>query len=76
MPGWFAIVGPVGLDQAVVDKLNAAIQATIADPVINKKLKDLYFIPLSGTADNIRTRAQADAKVWGDFISRTGIQVE
>ncbi|CAM4352888.1 Tripartite tricarboxylate transporter substrate binding protein [Bordetella tumbae] len=76
MPGWFAIVGPVGLDQAVVDKLNAAIQAAIADPVINKKLKDLYFIPLSGTADDIRKQAQADAKVWGDFISRTGIQVE
>lgn len=76
MPGWFAIVGPAGMDKAVVDKLNAAVQAAIADPSINKKLRDLYFVPLQGSADQMRARAEADAKTWGAFIAKMGIQVD
>ena len=76
MPGWFAVVGPAGMDAAVVGKLNGAIQAAITEPAINKRLKDLYFIPLQGTAEQMRARADEDAKVWGDFIARTGVQVD
>ncbi|WMD22119.1 tripartite tricarboxylate transporter substrate binding protein [Achromobacter seleniivolatilans] len=76
MPGWFAVVGPAGMDNAIVSKLNQAIQAAITDPAINKRLKDLYFIPLQGTAQEMRARADEDAKVWGDFIARTGVQVD
>lgn len=76
MPGWFAVVGPAGLDPSVVKKVNEAVQAAINDPAINKKLKDLYFIPLAGTAEQMRARADEDARVWGEFIARTGIQVE
>jgi tripartite-type tricarboxylate transporter receptor subunit TctC len=64
------------MDKAVVDKLNAAVQAAIADPAVNKKLKDLYFVPLQGSADQMRVRAEADAKTWGAFIAKTGIQVD
>lgn len=76
MPGWFAIVGPAGMDPAVVGKLNEAVQAAITDPAINKRLKDLYFIPLKGTAEQMRARADEDAKVWGEFIARSGVQVD
>lgn len=76
MPGWFAVVGPAGLDGALVTRLNAAFQQAIADPETNKKLKDLYFIPLTGSAEQMRDRALADAKVWGEFIDRTGVRVD
>ncbi len=76
MPGWYAIVGPAGMDKAVVRKLNAAVQAAITDPAINKKLKDLYFVPLQGSAEQIRARADEDAHFWGDFITKNGIQVD
>ncbi|OZI48971.1 Bug family tripartite tricarboxylate transporter substrate binding protein [Bordetella genomosp. 5] len=76
MPGWFAVVGPAGLDGALVARLNAAFQQAIADPETNKKLKDLYFIPLTGSAEQMRDRALADAKVWGEFIDRTGVRVD
>ncbi|OZI34594.1 ABC transporter substrate-binding protein [Bordetella genomosp. 10] len=76
MPGWFALVGPAGMDQAVVGKLNAAVQAAIADPGVDRKLRDLYFVPLHGSAEQMRTRADQDARFWGDFIARNGIQVD
>lgn len=76
MPGWFALVGPAGTDGAIVSKLNGAIQAAIADPAVNKRLKDLYFVPMQGSADAMRARAENDAKVWGEFIASTGVQVD
>ncbi|MGV2895509.1 Bug family tripartite tricarboxylate transporter substrate binding protein [Achromobacter sp. AGC78] len=76
MPGWFALVGPAGTDGAIVSKLNGAIQAAIADPAVNKRLKDLYFVPMTGSADAMRARAENDAKVWGEFITSTGVQVD
>lgn len=76
MPGWFALVGPAGTDGAIVSKLNGAIQAAIADPAVNKRLKDLYFVPMTGSAEAMRARAENDAKVWGEFITSTGVQVD
>jgi tripartite-type tricarboxylate transporter receptor subunit TctC len=76
MPGWFAIVGPAGMDKTVVDKLNAAVQAAITDPAVNKKLEELYFVPLQGSPEQMRTRAAQDASFWGAFIAKTGIQVD
>lgn len=76
MPGWFALMGPAGTDSAIVSKLNGAIQAAIADPAVNKRLKDLYFVPMQGSADAMRARAEDDAKVWGEFIASTGVQVD
>lgn len=76
MPGWFALVGPAGTDGAIVSKLNGALQAAIADPAVNKRLKDLYFVPMQGSADAMRARAEDDAKVWGEFIASTGVQVD
>ncbi|AOB33919.1 ABC transporter substrate-binding protein [Bordetella sp. H567] len=76
MPGWFAVVGPAGLDAAVVTKLNKAFQSAVDDPAINKKLKDLYFVPLRGSAEQMRARASSDAQVWGSFIERSGVQVD
>jgi tripartite-type tricarboxylate transporter receptor subunit TctC len=76
MPGWFAIVGPAGMAKTVTDKLNAAVQTAIADPAVSKKLEELYFVPLQGSAEQMRTRAAEDAKFWGAFIAKTGIRVD
>lgn len=74
MPGWYALVGPAGMDQKVVARLNAAVQSFLADPQVKAKLAALYLDPLTGSAESIRQRAVTDSRVWGDFISKRGIQ--
>jgi len=75
MDGWFALVGPAGLDPQVVKVLNDATQQALADPEIKKRLDGAYLVPMSGSAERMRQRAETDAKVWGDFIRRAQIQV-
>jgi len=76
MPGWFAVVGPTGLDPEIVRKLNAAFQTAVNDPEIGKKLKDLYFVPFQGSGEQMRAKAAEDAEVWGAFITQAGIQID
>lgn len=74
LPSWYALVGPAGLDAKIVGKLNAAVQAALADPQIKEKLASLYLYPVTGTSDAIKQRAVSESKTWGDFIRKRGIQ--
>ncbi|WP_237380463.1 MULTISPECIES: tripartite tricarboxylate transporter substrate binding protein [unclassified Cupriavidus] len=74
MPSWYALVGPAGLDAKTVAKLNAAVQAALADPQVKAKLSALYLYPVVGSPAQIKQRAASESKVWGDFIRKRGIQ--
>ncbi len=74
MPGWYALLGPANMDAKVVARLNASVQAFLSDPQVRSKLASLYLEPLAGSAEAIKQRAVTDAKVWGEFIKRRGIQ--
>lgn len=74
MPSWYALVGPAGLDAKTVAKLNAAVQAALADPQVKAKLSALYLYPVVGSPAAIKQRAASESKVWGDFIRKRGIQ--
>ena len=76
MPGWFAVVGPAGMDPGVVAKLNAAVQGSLTDASIQERLRALYLVPIPGSAQAIAQRAATDAEVWGAFIQRAGVQAE
>lgn len=74
MPGWFALVGPANMDQKIVARLNASVQKFLTDPQVKQKLSSLYLEPATGSAAAVKQRALNDAKVWGEFIKRRGIQ--
>ncbi|MBT2326558.1 tripartite tricarboxylate transporter substrate binding protein [Variovorax paradoxus] len=76
MPGWYAIVGPAGLDPKVVETFNTALQQVMGDPVVKAKLAELSLPPLSGGEAEIRQRAAADLAYWSDFIRKNAIRVE
>ncbi len=50
---WNSIAAPVGLPQAIVDRLNAEVSATIASPEVRTKLEELAstFYPALSPAD-------------------------
>lgn len=74
LPSWYALVGPTGMDPQIVGKLNAAVQAALADPHIKAKLASLYLYPVAGTSDAMKQRAATESKTWGEFIRKRGIQ--
>ena len=65
---WFALFGPKQLAPDVAVSLNAAVNATIAEPGIKAKLEALGTIPTGGSAEDLRARLEADYKRYGELI--------
>jgi tripartite-type tricarboxylate transporter receptor subunit TctC len=74
---WNAIIAPAGTPQPIVDKLNDAINQSLADPKVSDALKNTGIDPTPGstpqsTADFIK----AELDKWAPIIKASGAQVE
>jgi tripartite-type tricarboxylate transporter receptor subunit TctC len=76
MPGWYALIGPAGMDQAVAQKLNAAVQKMFVDPEIKAKLDAMSMVVVGGTSAGNRERAINESRTWGELIRAQRLQVE
>jgi tripartite-type tricarboxylate transporter receptor subunit TctC len=74
MPGWYALVAPPNLDPKIAGRIANAVQHVLSEPAVKSKLAEMSLEPISGTGADIRKRAEADSRVWGDFIKQNGIQ--
>jgi tripartite-type tricarboxylate transporter receptor subunit TctC len=74
---WNAIIAPAGTPQPIVDKLNDAINQSLADPKVTGNLKNAGIDPTPGstpksTADFIKTELDK----WAPIIKASGAQVD
>jgi len=76
IPGWFALVGPAGMPEAPVTRINAAIRATLTDATMQQRLAAQDLEALIGSAADIRARLERDSQIWGDFIRARGLRLE
>jgi tripartite-type tricarboxylate transporter receptor subunit TctC len=76
LPGWYALVGPSGMDAKVTQTLAASVNRFLTDPVIKQKLIDQFLFPIPGTPADIQKRAENDARIWGDLIRDLKIQID
>jgi len=52
--GWFALMAPRGLPPEIAQRLSAALQDTLRDPGVRKKLEDAGMVPATGREDLAR----------------------
>lgn len=76
MPTWYAIVGPAGMPAGVVERINAAVRAAVADADTARKLREGYLEPMTGSAQFVRESVETDSASWGAFIRRRNLRVE
>jgi tripartite-type tricarboxylate transporter receptor subunit TctC len=81
VPGYVAVIhygmmGPAGLDRAIGDKLNGALNAALADAQIRARIADEGGEPLPGTRDGQARDIDAEQTKWGDMVRQLGIKVE
>lgn len=76
LSAWVALVAPKGTPAAIVEVLNAAINAALATPEINARLVEIGSEPAPGTATELRTFMARDAKIWADVVKTAAIKVE
>jgi tripartite-type tricarboxylate transporter receptor subunit TctC len=73
---WGAILAPKGTPQTVVDKLAAAIKATMTSPEVIEKYKNNGIDPIYSTPKELTDLIASDTKRWGDIVKAAGIKVE
>ena len=74
--GWFGICAPAATPAAIVDKLNNAINAIVAEPDTRARLVGLGVRPLSMTAGEFGKLIADDTEKWGKVIGTANIKTE
>jgi tripartite-type tricarboxylate transporter receptor subunit TctC len=71
---WQAVAVPGGTPKEVVAKLNAAVNAAIAEPDVTRKLVDLQFIPIGkGAPEELDRFVKSEAARWAKVVQQAGV---
>ena len=74
--GWNGIGAPRNTSDEVIEKLNSAINAVVADPKIRARFDDLGIEPLSMKPDEFGKLVVAETEKWAEVVKVAGIKVE
>jgi len=73
---WFGVAAPAGTPAEIVDRLNAEINAGLADPTIKARLDDMGGMPLAGSPADFGKLIADETEKWGKVIREAGIKAE
>jgi tripartite-type tricarboxylate transporter receptor subunit TctC len=76
LTAWFAAFVPAKTPKAVVDKLNAAIKAAIADKAVQDALLSAGIEPQTSMPDELRAFVVSETRKWADIVKAAGIEPE
>jgi tripartite-type tricarboxylate transporter receptor subunit TctC len=81
LPGYEAsavdgIGAPAKTPAEIIDKLNKAVKAAVADPAITTRLADLGSVPLSMSPAEYRAFIAAETEKWAKVIKFAGIKAD
>ncbi len=73
---WDAIFVPAGTPRAIVDRLNAAIHAALADPELRSQLQSRGAEVAAGTPEDLTKHITGNLTLWGDAVKRSGASLD
>jgi tripartite-type tricarboxylate transporter receptor subunit TctC len=73
---WAGIGAPAHTPPAIVDKLNRAFNAALAEPALKTRLADLGAIVMTGTPEDFRTFIAAEIAKWAKVVKFANIKAE
>ena len=73
---WFAIVGPNGLPQAVVERVNAETNKLLADAEFRTRIQTLGAAPMGGSPADFRKLFDEEYARWAEVVKVSGAKAE
>jgi tripartite-type tricarboxylate transporter receptor subunit TctC len=73
---WFGIAAPKGTPAAIVETLNQAINAGLADAMIKTRIADMGGMLLPGSSADFGKLIAGETEKWGKVIRDAGIKAE
>jgi tripartite-type tricarboxylate transporter receptor subunit TctC len=73
---WFSIVAPKGTPSAIVEKINADMNALLKNPSFVRQLAALGVQPLGGTAQEFGRFLEQELGRWSRIVQAAGVKAE
>lgn len=74
--GWYGIIGPAGIPQALLERLNREINAILQVPETREQLSKQGADPRTGTSEEFGAAMANDLKKWAKVVSAAGIKLQ
>lgn len=76
MGDWIGIVAPAKTPQAVIDRLNKAINQALAVPDVKVKIEKIGTQVAGGTPAEFKAFLQDELKKWHEVVEKMGLRVD
>jgi tripartite-type tricarboxylate transporter receptor subunit TctC len=73
---WVALFAPAATPAAVLAKLNADVNAVIAEKPILDRFDQLGMLPVGGSLATGEVYVRSEIKKWGEVVRSLGLRVE
>jgi tripartite-type tricarboxylate transporter receptor subunit TctC len=73
---WDGVLAPAGTPAAVIDRLNAAIRAALADPDVRDALVARGAQPVAGTPDAFARHIASESEKWARVVREAGAKID
>jgi tripartite-type tricarboxylate transporter receptor subunit TctC len=76
---WHGFYAPKGTPKPVIDKLSAALQEALKDPVVKQRFNELGTEPMDpkfGTPEALRSHLKAEMDKWAPIIKAAGVYAD
>jgi len=73
---WSGVIGPAGMPRPVVDKLNSAINKSIASPIFQARFGEIGDEPAGGTPEDFAEVIRKDSAKWAEVVKRSGAKID
>lgn len=73
---YYGVYGPKGLPKEVVDKVNAAVKATVALPDVKKRIEDTGSIVIANSPDEFAAQIKAEFDVYKKVVQSAKLTLE
>jgi tripartite-type tricarboxylate transporter receptor subunit TctC len=73
---WFGLWAPKQTPPAIVAKLHAAMERSVADPTVQDRIKKDAGLPMTTPLADIEPMVKADIAKWADVVKRANISVK
>ena len=73
---WFGLWAPKQTPPAIIARLHAAIEKSVADPTVQDRIKKDAGLPMTTPLAAIEPMVKADIAKWADVVKRANISVK
>jgi tripartite-type tricarboxylate transporter receptor subunit TctC len=76
MSSWLALLAPAGTPRAVIDQINAEVNAAVGEPQLRQKIMDLGAVPEGGSPEDLAAFLNSESQKWKRVIEIAAVRIE